>query len=163
MTRWLRLRPRSLKLNTDTAIKAGNGFVGLGGVIKDEHGHILAAWALKFEVCWDVDTVELMSIKEGLLMARHLQLHVSSIENDSANAIHEVNGDYLFSPRVLVVLDIKGLLSKVGCGTCSVIRRSANEVAHTIVVFISSRSRDRVWADCCPRFIASFIIRDFIE
>lgn len=162
-TRWSRPRPGSLKLNTDAAIKPGRGFVGLGGVIRNEHGQVLATWALKCEASWDVNTAELMSIKEGLMVARQLQLRVNSTENDSANAIQEINGDFPFSPQALVVHDIKALLSVVGHGNCSVIRRSANEVAHTLAISVLASSRDRVWADCCPLFIAFAVSRDIIE
>lgn len=145
------------------AIKPGRSFVGLAGVIRNEHGHVLAAWVLKCKANWDVDIAELMSIKEGLMLARQLQFQVSSIENDSANAIQEVNGEYLFSPRALVMLDIKALSLEVGYGTCSMIQRSVNEVVHTLVISISTRSNDRVWADCCPFFIAYVVLCDIAE
>lgn len=70
MSKWKRPSPSSLKLNTDEALKAGLGFVGLGVVIEDEFGHVQAAWVLKRDVNWDVDIAEMMAVKEDLVLAR---------------------------------------------------------------------------------------------
>ena len=101
-----------------------------------------------------------MSIKEVLRLADNLGLPVSLVESDASNAMWEINGNFSFSPRALIINEIKSLFQLVSGGPCHLILWSANGVTHSLATSISMYSKDMMWADCCPLFKSSTIIED---
>ena len=65
-----------LKLNTDAGFN-NEGKVGLGLVIHDSVSRVVGFKIIKGLVCLDVNIIEAMAIREGILFAQ--SLHCSSI------------------------------------------------------------------------------------
>ncbi|KAK0584714.1 hypothetical protein LWI29_017547 [Acer saccharum] len=58
----------SLKLNTDVAIRKGHQFIGVGGVIRDGRGKIIAAVYKAVDGLFSAEIGECMALQEGLLI-----------------------------------------------------------------------------------------------
>ncbi|KAL8525068.1 hypothetical protein ACS0TY_014609 [Phlomoides rotata] len=54
----------SIKLNVDATFRIGVG-VGLGGVMRDEFGTVIWAWAFKKETSFTFEVAEAMAVREG--------------------------------------------------------------------------------------------------
>ena len=117
--------------------------MGLGGILRDEKGTVLAAWALRIAVSWSVEIAELMAIKEGLVIAVKLGLHVQSLECDASNVVRNFNGEYPFSPLASLFNEVRELFYTIGGDSCCAISRDANSVAHSFVTSISLDMRDK--------------------
>ncbi|KAK0604832.1 hypothetical protein LWI29_019932 [Acer saccharum] len=88
---WCAPPPGSLKLNSDTAVKNGKGFIGVGAVIRDNSGKVVAA--ISKPVCgnFSAELGELIALQEGLLLAKRLSLSIGSVEVDAVNVAAMVN------------------------------------------------------------------------
>ncbi|PON55937.1 hypothetical protein TorRG33x02_298020 [Trema orientale] len=67
----------SFKLITDASVRCGDGWVGLGGVIRDSNGSVLACFSKKSHGSLSVENSKPMAIREGLFFAAQNNLHVS--------------------------------------------------------------------------------------
>lgn len=56
-------------MNIDALVVAGNGFISIRIVFWDYQRFVLAACAKSILGCFDVETVELLALQEGLLCA----------------------------------------------------------------------------------------------
>ena len=88
-------------------------FVGLGRVVRDSTGMVVAAWALQRELRWSVEIAEAVAMKEGLRVVEQLGLCLSIVESDSST-LRELNGEYPFSPLAPFLSEIEELLQSVG-------------------------------------------------
>ena len=90
-----------------------------GIVIKDE-GVVRTAVAKRFHGRFDVETVELLAIKEGLKLAESWGIPIYEAESDSLRAIQGI------------ISDIKRLCEIVSCGSCQFVFRNDNNLAHLL-------------------------------
>lgn len=104
--KWSKPPSGSFKLNTDASVWAGCGFMGLGGVVHDSEGMVIASRALRRDAGWSADVAELMAIKEGLLLVNKLGLCVKFVESDAFVVVRETN---VASPFLLVLVLLRML------------------------------------------------------
>ncbi|KAL5834902.1 hypothetical protein ACOSQ4_014399 [Xanthoceras sorbifolium] len=111
---WIPSPLDSLKLNSDVAVKAGFSPIGVGCVIRNNSGVVLAASSKPLSGCFSAETGEFLALREGLLLAKSLQLQVSFVEVDALNVITAVNsGVSSFSLVFHIVEDIRALCKVV--------------------------------------------------
>ena len=63
------------KINCDAAVNEFEGCIGLGIVIRDHTGFIMASCSLKMARCFDAKMVEIMAIYRGLVFNRDCGLN----------------------------------------------------------------------------------------
>ncbi|PON57943.1 hypothetical protein PanWU01x14_170330 [Parasponia andersonii] len=63
---WVCPSPLRFNLNTNVAVHSSERFVGVGGVICDHLGCVVACWALKLPGLFSPKIGELLAIREGL-------------------------------------------------------------------------------------------------
>ncbi|KAL5754526.1 hypothetical protein ACOSP7_022746 [Xanthoceras sorbifolium] len=149
-TVWSCPPPGMLKLNTDVAVKPGNDCVGVGAVIRDSSGLVVAAVSKTLLGCFSAETGEMLALREGLLLARNLGLNVQLIEVDACNVVSSVLGsDSCCGENGLIVLDIKALLKVVRFVKCQAISRKSNGVAHNLASLALSFLKERYWHNVC--------------
>ncbi|KAK3217989.1 hypothetical protein Dsin_011959 [Dipteronia sinensis] len=101
------------KINTDAALSVGDGIVGVGIIIRDYVGNVIAssAQAVQYGCC--VLIAEALAIKKCLLLARHVGLELGFIESDAQVAVNLINNpDIPYSEVGLIIKDIKSLLEE---------------------------------------------------
>ncbi|KAK1582859.1 hypothetical protein Q3G72_018956 [Acer saccharum] len=80
---WIPPPSGTLKLNSDAVVKDGSPHIGLGAVIHDSTGKVIAALAGNFST----EIGEFLAIREGLCLAKRFQLKVSWGEGDAMNVM----------------------------------------------------------------------------
>ncbi|KAL5751755.1 hypothetical protein ACOSQ2_022262 [Xanthoceras sorbifolium] len=77
---WLPPPTGSLKLNSDAAVKPGSSMMGSGAVVRDGQGKIVVASAKPLLGFFSVELGELLALREGLLLAKELNLIIEWVE-----------------------------------------------------------------------------------
>ncbi|KAL8534775.1 hypothetical protein ACS0TY_010708 [Phlomoides rotata] len=80
--KWLPPQNGFIKLNVDAAYRRGIG-VGLGGVLRDNSGRIIWAWARREGFVFSVELTEAMAVREGVRMTVGKGIQRIIIEMDS--------------------------------------------------------------------------------
>ncbi|EOY07078.1 Uncharacterized protein TCM_021598 [Theobroma cacao] len=90
---WATPAPREMKFNVDEATKGSPGESGIGGVMRDEHGHIKIMFSKSIGV-GDANLAEIIAIREAFILfiaSKWGQTKSLIIERDSSNAVKWVN------------------------------------------------------------------------
>ncbi|KAK1354388.1 hypothetical protein POM88_047644 [Heracleum sosnowskyi] len=76
-----------LKINVDASISAGGVGCGVVAVLRDECGKVIQGRSVYFHRAYKPLVAELYAIKEGILLAKDLDISNFSVESDCANAV----------------------------------------------------------------------------
>ena len=158
--KWQKPSPGTLKLNVDAAVIRGSGFIGAGGIVRNDEGKVLGAFSVKFPGFFDVLLGELVALRTGLSFAHDSGFNISEVEGDSLNAIRAVTG--LPSPDHAGTManDIRRLLALTGGGSCKYVPRSGNKVAHHLARMAYSVNDDCFWQEDYPPNIHKYVMAD---
>ncbi|KAL2926939.1 hypothetical protein RDABS01_033534 [Bienertia sinuspersici] len=119
------------KINTDAYVP-NNGMIGLGAVIRDDKGMIIAAGVKKQEHTL-VEVVEAHAAYYGITLARRLGFHKVWLECDAWKVATAVKSHAKgYSPIYLILNDICKDSSLFDIFHCSHVKRSGNVVAHLV-------------------------------
>ncbi|KAK3195446.1 hypothetical protein Dsin_026756 [Dipteronia sinensis] len=137
-------------MNTDAVIQAELGKVGVGIIIRDSTGNVLASSAQSIEVEFSPSITEAFVLLKGLKMARESGLWPCEVEIDARNVVHLIGSpNPLLSEIGLVIKDIKLILeTSPKCSMAFV--RSANMVAHHLAKLGLEMDNDCFWMEDCP-------------
>ncbi|KAI9154238.1 hypothetical protein LWI28_023119 [Acer negundo] len=126
---WLPLPTRFLKLNYDVSVHSGTPFIGVGTVIRDSNGWVMAADSKRIGGNFFADIGEFLALRKGLFLAKRHNLSVQLDEVD-ASALHSSSSD--LGDASLIINDIRALFEEVGVLNCQAIPRSSNCLAHNL-------------------------------
>lgn len=73
----------SLQLNTEAAVREGSEFRGVGAVIRDHTGAVVACLSRKIHGSFSPVAAECLAIREGLLFAVSCGLKINIVETDA--------------------------------------------------------------------------------
>ncbi|KAK3189003.1 hypothetical protein Dsin_028564 [Dipteronia sinensis] len=80
-----------LKLNTDASVKNGILMCGIGAVIRDDKGWIVAALSKPMLGNFSPETGKLVVLRDGLLLANSLHWKISCVELDACNVVSKLS------------------------------------------------------------------------
>ncbi|KAK3226004.1 hypothetical protein Dsin_005866 [Dipteronia sinensis] len=124
---------RTLKLNSDAAVIPCLDFVGIGVVVRDSASGVFYALSKPFTSDFSVECAEVTAFREGLIMAKQLELNIAWVGVDAANVAACVN---LFKPlcRIAWVVfdDVQALCKDAGISKCHAISRKGDSLAHNL-------------------------------
>ncbi|KAL5835021.1 hypothetical protein ACOSQ4_014518 [Xanthoceras sorbifolium] len=81
------------KLNSDASIRPGSGFIGVGAIIRNDTGSVIAALSKPISNDFSMEACELLALREGLLLANMHNLVMNCVEVNAANIASGLNGD----------------------------------------------------------------------
>ncbi|KAL5759789.1 hypothetical protein ACOSQ2_018627 [Xanthoceras sorbifolium] len=87
LEKWEAPSPRWFKLNSNAAVDVVHNRIGIGVVIKDAHGMVVAALAKRLDFLLSVDCEESLAILEGIRFAHLMDIALVGVESDSASVI----------------------------------------------------------------------------
>ncbi|KAK9987548.1 hypothetical protein SO802_027787 [Lithocarpus litseifolius] len=146
------------KINVDGALFPTKKLAGIGVVIRDQQGRLLAALCRKIRAQMGALEVEAKAYEAGVLLARHLELKNGVLEGDSvivSNALKQVS-----QPPTSIAAIVEGihiLSSNVGVVDYSHVRRTGNKPAH---ILAQSFVNDVIWIEEFPCCIQQALIHD---
>ncbi|XP_019196332.1 PREDICTED: uncharacterized protein LOC109190316 [Ipomoea nil] len=109
--KWQKPKPRWLKLNVDAALDTGSGKMGLGWVLRDDHGGFLAAACMPWIGLFSPREAKALAIREALSWCKRKSLEFLHVETDSLLVVQGLSSHEFVSSFDLLLADVKDLLS----------------------------------------------------
>ena len=158
---WTPPPPGWLKFNFDGATFKDRKLAGLGGVIRNDNGLIMAAFTQTIPLPTSVEMVEVLAARSALVLAKELCLNQVLLEGDSEIIIKALsNGGRESSSYGHILLDIKLLTPAFrGVSFCHS-RRQANKVAHRLARSACNFPPLQVWMEELPLEAMSVYLDD---
>ncbi|KAL2899874.1 hypothetical protein RDABS01_024956 [Bienertia sinuspersici] len=142
-----------LRINTDAAVMEGIG-VGLGAVVRDEKGTVVAAGVQRVGRHMKVDMAEAMAMRFGLTMALELGFVTVELESDALEVVRAVNlCSFGRNPLGLILEDIVEMSNACNSFSISHVRRCGNTVAHSVARLYPENGYKQVFVDSFPQGI----------
>ncbi|XP_030970311.1 uncharacterized protein LOC115990640 [Quercus lobata] len=151
-----------MKVNFDGATFSSKALAGLGAIIRNDQGLVMAAYTQSIPLPTSVETVEVLAARSAICLAKDLNFSKVIFEGDSEIIIKAINkGDLLSSSFGHILNDIN-LLSKSFqrvsfCHT----RRLGNRVAHGLARMACNFSDYQVWMEDVPPDLYDVYCSDF--
>ncbi|KAL5766513.1 hypothetical protein ACOSP7_017130 [Xanthoceras sorbifolium] len=131
--KWVAPSPGWFKLNSDAAVDVSNNRIGLGVVIRDGHGAVVAALAKGLNSLLSVDCAESLAILEGIRFAHSLGISPVGVESDSASVVGLINKKAPPSSELgLIISNILSFEGFLSVRQFSFQPRQCNRVAHDL-------------------------------
>jgi ribonuclease HI len=149
------------KANADGAFMSGTGIGGGGAVIRDHHGRFLAAACHFFRSVSEPERSELLACRRAVLLAREAGVSKLALETDCLEAVSKLQKKELGrSVHGPLVEEIKTLLLEFSDFTVSFVRRSCNEVAHSLAQVGCGNNLCNTWLEFPPGCIVNLLASD---
>ena len=161
---WNRPPPAMLKINVDGAISKRPNLVGVGSVIRDDTGRLVAAMCRSIAAPLRPLEVEAKAFEAGLQLARDMGFHDVILEGDSLILVRTLCG--LSSPPSTIdslVVGMQHMCSKFRMVYVSHVRRQGNKPAHILAKNALSLNASVVWIEETPCCIEQALIHDFVS
>ena len=148
---WTPPPPGWLKINFDGATFKDRKLAGLGGVIRNDNGLIMAAFTQTIPLPTSVEMVEVLAARNALVLAQDLNLTQVQLKGDSeiiTNALSSSGRDSSSYGHILK--DIKLLSLAFQCLSFSHTHRQGNKLAHYLARSAYNFSPFQVWMEEIP-------------
>ena len=146
--RWSPPEPGIYKANYDGAYFAEEEAAGIGVVVRNELGQVMASLAEKIVMPQTVEILEALAARRAMIFMEELGLGRVIFEGDSENVVKALTRGCL--DRSSIGHIVKDCMSLMGCfQTCSFshVRRQSNGVAHALARRARNSSPLSVWME----------------
>lgn len=159
---WSPPPPGYVKVNIDAAVFTETKHMGVGAVIRDEHGCFLRARGRQFPADFLPKEAEALSLQEALSWALQAGYTKCVFETDAKLLVDACSGNKGRSYFHSIVNECVDLFKHF----CNVLvrfaHRSANEVAHVLARATHFMSDTQEWVDTAPEFLLDALSFDAI-
>ena len=160
--KWEPPPPPLLKINFDGAVFKEKGEAGIGVVVWDSHGMVIASLAEKFQLPSSSDEVEALAAVRAVTLAMDLNLPSFIVEGDSEVVISALRKEEeSFSSFGHLISSIKHYLHSCSCISFSHTCRSGNSVAHSLAKFAKHMVDLSVWMEDVPPQVHDVLLADY--
>ncbi|XP_060973570.1 uncharacterized protein LOC133038930 [Cannabis sativa] len=150
------------KMNVDAGTNLEQKKLGVGAIIRDHEGKVVAALSKIVQGSFRSDEMEAKSLFHALNWASQLQYPVTHIETDALRVSSAIlsNATNLSSFSDLI-FDVRCLISSFPGILISHVKRTANQAAHGLAKFALGLDEDMCWVGEIPYPIFSVVVNDF--
>ncbi|XP_075663011.1 uncharacterized protein LOC142632511 [Castanea sativa] len=150
-SKWLPPPTNWVKVNFDGATFGTSSSAGLGVIIRNDLGLVMAAFTQPIPLPTSVEMVDVLAARSALCFAKDLGFTKLVVEGDSKIAIQALTNDSLSSSCFgHIIKDIKRLSSTLESVIFSHTRRQGNEVAHGMARMACNFSLFQSWMEDVP-------------
>ena len=159
--RWRAPATGFVKVNFDGAIFGDSSMSGVGVVIRDTNGAVLASCAEKIGHAYKADETEALAALKALTLAHELGFQNVVLEGDALGLIQALKSqEQNLSPWGLLVEDVKVYGTKFRRLLYSHIKRNDNSVAHNLAKHVIFILDFQVWMEDVSSHIVPFLYLD---
>ena len=135
---------------------------GLGVVVQDSHGQVIASLAEKIKLTSSSDEVEVLVVVRAITHAMDLNLPSFIVEGDSEVVISALRSEEeSLSSIGHLISSIKHYLVSCNCVSFFYIRKSGNSVAHFLAKHAKTILGVFVWMEDVPSQVANVLLANF--
>ena len=154
---WIPPPENSLKINFDGALFKDINKAGLGVIIRDNQGQVLASLSEQVQLPCSSDLVEAIAAAWAIALAHDLSLSNYILEGDSDKVITALKrNDDSLSEFGHILASAKSL-TDVNCITFSHTRRIGNAIAHNLAKHARHVIGFKVWMEDVPSHLHSVL------
>ena len=149
------------KVNVDGAVFKLQKTAGVGVVVRDSNGLVVAALSRKINSSLGALEVEAKAVEAGINFARDIGIADFTVEKDSLVVYNSLSGQS--DPPSLVAHVFSGILGMYGIGLqidFSHIRRQGNRLAHLLAKYASNLDDYMTWMEENPCFLEQALLHD---
>ncbi|KAM6571333.1 hypothetical protein CsatA_015413 [Cannabis sativa] len=140
-----------LKLNTDAAIDKERNIVGIGAILRDSDGYVIAALSKPIQGNFKAEEMEALGLALSLNWLLSHNLSVDYIETDSLLVVQGLTSSHVFLSAFHAILNnVNYLVSLFPRAQIGHVPRSANTYAHTLAKFALTVDTDCTWLETFP-------------
>ncbi|XP_030928029.1 uncharacterized protein LOC115954252 [Quercus lobata] len=160
--KWIPPIADMVKINYDGAMFGESDMAGIGVVIQDHKGQVMAALFEKIAKPPTMDFIELLVARPTISFSAQLG-HVQGVcEGDSESVVNALKGSGMENSRGgHLIKDILSLSNSFQSISFAHVGRQGNAVAHALAQQARSSPSSQVWLKCVPTDILSFVLNDF--
>ncbi|GLU09838.1 hypothetical protein SLE2022_266770 [Rubroshorea leprosula] len=161
-TRWHPPDEGYVKVNVDGAVSEQGHVFGMGALVRDHHGEVLAAMVCQGQGTVEAEMAEACSLRRALLWAQTLTLRRIEVETDCAAIVSAINSRTLNmnSSLGIILLDCRALMSYFVSCRLKHVRRTGNAAAHELARRALTIEADEFWVEDIPDTVAHFVTGD---
>ncbi|KAL5748230.1 hypothetical protein ACOSQ2_025527 [Xanthoceras sorbifolium] len=158
---WLPPQLGHFKLNVDASLlAAGEGF-GVGAVIRDDFGVLVAVHGLYFSGQVLVEVAEARAVLEGLKLAAGLAVFPLVVESDALSVVNLCASLSLSRGDVdNLIFDVQALLSSLRVVSIGFVPRACNVIAHSIARRALFSCSPCFWINSFPSWLSKLAMDD---
>ncbi|KAM6567325.1 hypothetical protein CsatA_026453 [Cannabis sativa] len=150
-----------LKMNVDAAANFSQQTLGIGAVIRNYRGDVLAALSKRVQGCFRSDEMEAKALFHSLNWASQCPFSIDIVETDALRVSSALNSSHKdLSCFNDLIDDIRCLLSSFPRVAINHARRQANKAAHGLAKYALELDEDVSWIREIPYPIFSIIVND---
>ncbi|KAL5827457.1 hypothetical protein ACOSQ4_019254 [Xanthoceras sorbifolium] len=150
------------KINSDAAINSVDFCIGLGFVVRDAEGFVLAAGAQPLQFCVSPLVAEAMAILRGIQFASEMGISPIMVESDSLSVINIITSHaFPLSDVGVVISDIYRSIEALNDFKIIFASRQANSVAHGLAKLALSLSDASFWLEDYPPCIENLVLGNY--
>uniref|UniRef100_A0A7N2RE64 RNase H type-1 domain-containing protein n=1 Tax=Quercus lobata TaxID=97700 RepID=A0A7N2RE64_QUELO len=160
---WQPPKPSWYKANTNGAVYTQQKETGIGVVIRDHHGEVVAALSKRIKAPLGAVEVEAKAMEEGVRFAWEMGIRDCLFESDSLTVVNAMQRR--IEPPSSIINVINGSLSQLYRFrevNFSHVGRSGNKAAHTLAQFAKSVPDQHAWVeeilDCIEGLVAQDVM-----
>uniref|UniRef100_A0A803P6S5 Reverse transcriptase domain-containing protein n=1 Tax=Cannabis sativa TaxID=3483 RepID=A0A803P6S5_CANSA len=147
----LKSQRNGYNLNVDAATTLEQKKLGIGAILRDQHGTVVAALSKAVQGSFKSDEMEAKALFHAVNWVSQSQFPLTHIETDASrvsNALNRLNSDLsCFSD---LIMDIRCLLSFFPQVLVTHVKRTANQAAHGLAKYALGLDEDSVWVGEIP-------------
>ena len=155
---WSAPAPNSYKINYDGALAVADNKSGIGIVVRDCHGEVIASLIQQLDQAYQPVEVEAMAASKAVEFGSELGLHGAIIEGDSEVVVKALTcKEFILAPYAHLINDValfSGLYSQL---SYSHVKRDDNKVAHSLTRLLLTSPMCTVWMEDVPSCTLSFV------
>uniref|UniRef100_A0A803PAJ3 Reverse transcriptase n=1 Tax=Cannabis sativa TaxID=3483 RepID=A0A803PAJ3_CANSA len=120
-----------LKINVDVAVNSAAKKLGVGAIVRDHGGQVIATLSKLVQGCFRSDEMEAKALFHSLNWALQHQINITNIETDALRVFHALTSTSTdLSSFSNLILDVRCLLSFFPEAYISHVKRNVNHAAH---------------------------------
>ena len=145
---WMALPPGYFKVNVvDASPLDGNGIFGVGAIVRNDGGKVVAALCKALPSCYLAEWTELFALEQGIFLAQQLAISNVIIELDTALAIQAILQDLCGGEVGHLIQGILGTKSSFTDCSFRHVNRAFNGAAHELAQYAKWNNVSHVWKD----------------
>ncbi|KAM6558713.1 hypothetical protein CsatA_027952 [Cannabis sativa] len=158
---WQPPTPNGFKLNVDAAVNSVTKVLGVGALVRDHDGQVIAALSKPTQGCFRSDEMEAKALFHSLNWALQQQLHITHIGTDALRVFHALTTTSIdLSSFSDLILDVRCLLSFFPEARVSHVKRNANHAAHGLAKHALELDQDVCWLGEIPYPIFTTVVNE---
>jgi ribonuclease HI len=150
-----------VKANWDVAVDKSSGMVGIGVVIREDQGRVIAAMSKHRRGALEATTGEALAAFHAADFCREMGLKCINLEGDAKQVVDAINSPTMVWNRFgHLVEDTRRILHSLTSWKCTFVNREANEAAHRLARAAITNVSDRFWRDSTPNCISDIVLME---